>query len=105
MIILNVSTVQINSAKGPLSILARSPGAMSSQPLNNTIFIAPLLKAFDDVVFIGSINAVERHGLGYTPRSIDTLPWDGSLEVPIKRYPGKRVVLILKNLPFFLSFW
>ena len=45
--------------------------------LNDTIFIAPASKPFDNVRPNRSIHAVESHGLRYTPRPIDALPRDG----------------------------
>ena len=58
--------------------------------LNNAIFVAPSLKALDDTRADGSINAVERDGLGYTSRPVNTLPWDGGEWNAHKKVPRKQ---------------
>ena len=47
------------------------------QTFKDTMLIAPFLKALDDRDVDGSINAVERYGLGYASSPVDALPWDG----------------------------
>ena len=47
------------------------------QPLNDALFITPVLEAFNDMTVDGSIDTVEGHGFGYPSCSIDALPGHG----------------------------
>ena len=73
------------------------------QTFKDIILIASVLKSLDYTTADWSIDAVERHDLGYTLVPLTVFQGMESLDVPINRYPGNRGVLISKNLPFFFA--